>query len=73
MKCLIVDDEPIARRGLKRLVEANPQLELCGTAANAAEAAELMAAEPVDLVLLDIQMPGLQVWNLPVRYRMIPL
>ncbi len=59
MKCLIVDDEPIARRGLKRLVDAHPQLELCGTAANAAEAAELMAAEPVDLVLLDIQMPGL--------------
>lgn len=59
MKCLIVDDEPIARRGLKRLVEAHPQLELCGMAANADEAAAFMATDIVDLVLLDIQMPGL--------------
>lgn len=59
IKCLIVDDEPIARRGLKRLVDANPQLELSGMAASAEEAAALMADDPVDLVLLDIQMPGL--------------
>lgn len=59
MKCLIVDDEPIARRGLKRLVDANPKLELCAMAADASEAAAYMAANPVDLVFLDIQMPGL--------------
>lgn len=59
MKCLIVDDEPIARRGLKRLVEQHDRLELCGMVSNAEDAIAFMEANPVDLVFLDIQMPGL--------------
>lgn len=59
MKCLIVDDEPIARRGMKRLLEQYPDLELMGMLGSAEEAAEFLASNEVDLVFLDIQMPGL--------------
>lgn len=59
MKCIIVDDEPIARRGLKRLVEQNPDVEVCALCASAEEAAEFMVGKAVDLLFLDIQMPGI--------------
>ncbi len=58
MKCIIVDDEPIARKGIKRLVDQISQLELLETFNNAASAAEFMRNTTVDLIFLDIQMPG---------------
>jgi DNA-binding LytR/AlgR family response regulator len=58
MKCLIVDDEPIARKGVKKLVEEIPALELLGSLNSAKAAAIFMNENPVDLVFLDIQMPG---------------
>ena len=58
MKCIIVDDEPIARRGIKNLVERIPSLELSGSFENAGMAAGFMEDNPVDLIFLDIQMPG---------------
>jgi DNA-binding LytR/AlgR family response regulator len=59
MKCIIVDDEPIARRGIKKLVEQIPVLELSDTFNSAEAAAVFMKSRPVDLVFLDIQMPGI--------------
>ena len=58
MKCIIVDDEPIARRGMKRLVDKRPELTLLGEFGSAEEAMEYLATNPVDLIFLDIQMPG---------------
>ena len=58
MKCIIVDDEPIARRGVKKLVEEMPVLELSGSFNSAKSAAVFMKENPVDLAFLDIQMPG---------------
>ena len=58
MNCIIVDDEPIARRGMEKLVAGIPSLELSGTFGNADAAAKFMKDKPVDLVFLDIQMPG---------------
>lgn len=59
MKCIIVDDEPIARKGIKRLVDDISQLELL-ECFNSAEAASTFIKEsPVDLIFLDIQMPGI--------------
>jgi DNA-binding LytR/AlgR family response regulator len=58
MKCIIVDDEPIARKGVKKLVEEIPALELPGCLNSAKAAAVFMNENPVDLVFLDIQMPG---------------
>lgn len=59
MKCVIVDDEPIARRGMKSLVEQASSLELLGCFENAEVAAEFMKENSVDLIFLDIQMPGI--------------
>lgn len=58
MRVLIVDDERLARAELRRLLAAHPGVELVGEAANAAEAAQQVAALQPDLLLLDVQMPG---------------
>lgn len=59
MRCIIVDDEPIARKGIKKLVDQISQLELLDSF-NSAESAEVFLKETnVDLVFLDINMPGI--------------
>jgi len=58
MKCIIVDDEPIARKGIKKLVDQISQLELLEMFNNAETASEFIKTTPVDLIFLDIQMPG---------------
>ncbi len=71
MKCIIIDDEPIARKGMKRLVETRRELELAAMFDNAAEAKEWLAANSTDLIFLDIEMPGLNgidfARNIPVK------
>ena len=63
MKTLIVDDEPIARRELRRLLSAHADVDVVGEAGSAAEAEKAIASSAPDLLFLDIQMPqrtGLQ-------------
>lgn len=57
--CIIVDDEPIGRRGMKRLVESDGRLRLLGMFDSASSADDFMKSNHVDLVFLDIQMPGM--------------
>lgn len=59
MKVMVVDDEPLARERLLRLLEQCDSVTGCSTATNGHEALEKLAAAPVDLVLLDIRMPGM--------------
>jgi DNA-binding LytR/AlgR family response regulator len=59
MRILIVDDEQPARERLKRLLVDVEGAELVGEAADGPQAMELIEREQPDLVLLDIQMPGL--------------
>lgn len=59
MKCIIVDDEPIARKGVKKLVDQIPQLELLESFNSAEAASEYIQTTHVDLIFLDIQMPGI--------------
>ena len=59
LKVLVVDDEATARRRLMRLLEAMPDVRLAGECADASEALDRIRAGGVDVVLLDIQMPGL--------------
>lgn len=59
MKCIIVDDEPIARKGIQKQVEQISQLELLNSFNSAEAASEFMNTNTVDLVFLDIQMPGI--------------
>jgi len=59
MRVLIVDDESPARERLKRLLADLEEVELIGEAEDGARAVEMIEGEKPDLVLLDIQMPGL--------------
>lgn len=57
MRTLIVDDEPVARRVLAEELEAFPEVELAGEAANGRQALLKIAELRPDLVFLDLQMP----------------
>ena len=53
----IVDDEPLARRGVRRLVSGQPGFRVVGEAETGAEARDLIERARPDVVLLDVQMP----------------
>lgn len=55
---LIVDDEPPARRGLRELLEQQPDMCVAGEARSGEEAVEAIESLKPDLVFLDVQMPG---------------
>lgn len=59
LKILIVDDEELARRGLEIRLASVPDVEVCGHSRNGREALEHIAESRPDIVLLDIQMPGM--------------
>lgn len=58
MKALLIDDERLARRELRRLLAAHPEVEITGEAASADEATGLIATQRPELLFLDVQMPG---------------
>ncbi|MDQ3277953.1 MAG: LytTR family DNA-binding domain-containing protein [Bacteroidota bacterium] len=59
MKCLIVDDNKMARMALKQLVSQIQSLEIVAECTNAMEAYNQLGANPVDLLFLDIEMPDI--------------
>ncbi|MFT3910479.1 MAG: LytTR family DNA-binding domain-containing protein [Ferruginibacter sp.] len=59
MNCLIIDDNKIARTTMKQLVSQNPDLVLLAECEDATEAYKQIMATTVDLLLLDIEMPGM--------------
>ena len=59
MRCMLVDDEPLARERLARLLSDQGGYELIGQAGNGQDALAMIEAERPDLVLLDIAMPGM--------------
>lgn len=58
-RCLIVDDEPLARDVLRRYCKKLPVLDLVGECSNAIEAFVFLQANEVDILFLDIRMPEL--------------
>jgi DNA-binding NarL/FixJ family response regulator len=56
-RILIADDFPIVRSGLRKLLDAKPDLEVVAEAEDGHEAVEKAMAEDVDLVILDVSMP----------------
>jgi DNA-binding NarL/FixJ family response regulator len=56
-RILVADDHPIVRSGLKRVLDAQPDLEVVAEAEDGAQAVELALAENVDLAILDVSMP----------------
>ena len=57
LRCVIIDDEPIARKGLKEYMQDASFLQLVGEFDNPLKAADLLMQEKIDLLFLDIQMP----------------
>ncbi|MGY2134360.1 LytR/AlgR family response regulator transcription factor [Hymenobacter sp. HD11105] len=59
LKCLVVDDEPLAAELLAGYIATLPELELAGICHHALDAFTALQRQPVDLIFLDIQMPQL--------------
>lgn len=59
LRVLVVDDEPLARERVRRLLGKIPDVAVAGEAGNGREAFAFLEAHPVDVLLLDIQMPEL--------------
>ena len=59
VRILITDDHAVLRSGLRLLLDREDDLEVVGEATSAEEALEATAGGDVDLVLLDIEMPGM--------------
>src|SRR6478672_6828942 len=57
LKCIIIDDEPIARKVLQEFIEQIDYLELIGQAENPLKAIALLTGHSIDIVFLDINMP----------------
>jgi two-component system, LytTR family, response regulator len=72
MRALLVDDEPLARRELRRLLGAIRGIEVVGEAGNIDEARESIERLAPDVVFLDIQMPGGTGFDLLAKLDRVP-
>ncbi|MEE4021885.1 response regulator transcription factor [Gordonia sp. PKS22-38] len=56
-RIMVVDDDPLVRSGLRLLLGGDPEFEVTAEAGNGREAIDRHAAEPVDMLLMDLRMP----------------
>lgn len=59
MNCIVIDDEPLGRKGIELLAEEVPGINLVGSFSNALLAGEFLVDNDVDLIFLDVEMPRL--------------
>jgi two-component system chemotaxis response regulator CheB len=59
IRVMIVDDSLTVRTIFRRMIESDPALQVAGTAGSAERAIAQLAGEPADVVLLDLEMPGM--------------
>lgn len=72
VKCLIVDDEPMARDVIRRYVDQIPSLEVAGEFGNAIDATLFLQKNTVDMIFLDIKMPQLSGTDFVRTLRTVP-
>lgn len=58
LRVIVIDDEPLARQGLRELLRDHPQIAVVGEAGRVEAALRLIEAEKPDALFLDIRMPG---------------
>ncbi len=73
IKCIIVEDEPLAQQVIQNHLQRITKFELVATCNNAAEALETLKNQEVDLIFLDIRLPGLSGLNFLKQLRTPPL
>ena len=59
IRVALVDDQALVRSGFRMMVEAEPDIEVVGEANDGLEALEMMHNVPVDVLLMDVRMPGI--------------
>ncbi|HMO75788.1 MAG TPA: chemotaxis-specific protein-glutamate methyltransferase CheB [Sphingopyxis sp.] len=59
VRVMLVDDSLVVRSILERIIEQSPGLSVCSSVASAQDALAYLGCEPVDVVVLDIEMPGM--------------
>ncbi len=72
VRAVIVDDEPLARTRLRRLLAGHPAIAIAGEAGDGEAACRLIEEVSPDLVFLDVQMPGLSGFDVLARLRTRP-
>jgi two-component system LytT family response regulator len=72
LRAYLVDDEPPALKRLTRLLDATGRVEIVGSALNPAAAVDAIRAQPPDVLFLDIQMPGMNGFELLSRLERQP-
>ena len=73
MRAYLLDDEPLAVKRLARLLEETGRAEIVGSSSNPMAAADWLNANPVDVLFIDIEMPGLNGFELLARLASPPL
>lgn len=72
MKALLIDDERIARKELRRLLAVHPEIEIAGEARSGEEALDLIGRLGPDVLFLDIRMPGMSGFEILERLEDVP-
>jgi len=72
LRVVVVDDERLARQGIRQLLAAHPEVTVVGEAGRVVAAAEIIREEKPDAIFLDIQMPGASGFDLLGRLENAP-
>ncbi len=72
LKCIIVEDELMARKSLQRLCEQHSSLDVLAVFDNALDALTFLTGQAVDLIWLDVEMPGLSGFELLEKLPLMP-
>src|SRR4029453_1450390 len=73
LRAFLLDDEPLALKQLARMLAATGRVEIVGQATDPEKGLRQIAAQPVDVLFLDIQMPGLNGFQVVERVPAGPL